>query len=97
MNLCRLHALFPERGFDKKAKQLLCSFGGDLLKHPAAFSKALQAIQFEAAGPKVIVLAGRKSDPALNEMKRTMQRVFVPGKVLVLNDEGSEASIIPAA
>lgn len=93
-NLMRLDTLFPDRGYRQRADDLLAAFGEDLSRHPAAFSKVLQALQFQLSGSRLIVLSGRAGDEGLCRLIECAQVECLPPRALAVASS-PENSFIP--
>ncbi|HLA40121.1 MAG TPA: thioredoxin domain-containing protein, partial [Candidatus Glassbacteria bacterium] len=85
-NLLRLARITGNAGWEAKADSVGRAFAGTIAQAPSAFARYLCALDF-ALGPtfEVVVAAGDDSKSAL-EMARTLQKPFVPGKVMLLKD-----------
>ncbi|NMC62869.1 MAG: thioredoxin domain-containing protein [SAR324 cluster bacterium] len=94
-NLLRLQSFFPDRDFGQKAQNVRLSLGRDFYRHPTAFSKILQGLQFELCGPKVYVLVGDPRDPEIFEMHKLLSSAFSPGRVLAFSSSEMPDEFIP--
>ncbi len=84
LNLLKLARITGDESLAAVADRIGSSFGGSVRQSPVAFTQFLCALDF-AVGPsrEVLVAAGSDRDRAL-ELARSLQRPFVPNKVLLL-------------
>jgi len=87
MNLLRLHEFTLDPFYSKRADQTMRAFSQFINTHPQAGPAFLMAIDFATDQAKEIVVAGVKSDPAVQAILRDLHRLFLPNKVLGLADE----------
>jgi uncharacterized protein YyaL (SSP411 family) len=66
-----------------------------LNRYPQAFSQMMAAVDFLAAGPREIVLAGERSDARTKELLSTVRSRFLPQRVVALSDSRADASLMP--
>jgi uncharacterized protein YyaL (SSP411 family) len=91
LNLLRLGRMTGNVALEKKAEQLIGAASGTVRTYPASYTQLLGAIDFLIGPSREIVIAG---DPALTdtrEMIKTVQRKFLPNKVLLFHPAGPDA------
>jgi len=89
-NFLRLSRLTGNTDLEKKADQLTRAFAAEVAEHPMAYTQMLAALDFMVGPSLEIVIAG---DPALETtraMIRAVRRKFLPNKVLLLRQDGTE-------
>jgi uncharacterized protein YyaL (SSP411 family) len=64
-------------------------------RFPAGFSQLLCAVDFLAAGPREIVLAGEVGDRGLAALLATVRAKFLPQKVVALAHGTADAELMP--
>lgn len=91
LNLLRLGRMTGNVALEKKAEQLIGAASGTVRTYPASYTQLLGAVDFLIGPSREIVIAG---DPALTdtrEMIKTVQRKFLPNKVLLFHPAGPDA------
>jgi uncharacterized protein YyaL (SSP411 family) len=73
----------------------MLSLGAMVNLYPAAFSQLLLAVDFLAAGPREIAVAGDPAHPAVRAMLEEVRGTFLPQRVVVLARPGADAGLIP--
>lgn len=92
VNLLRLGRLTGKQNYQDLANQQLNTFAGDIQKYPIGYSYFLLGAYLSQESPVEIVLAGRKGDPDLAQMRKTVQQVFLPTAVLLMHSEDGKKS-----
>ncbi len=90
LNFLRLGRMTGNIDLERRAEKLLRAFSRQLTDHPMGYTQLLVALDFMVGPNREIVIAG---DPALEStqaMITTIQRSFLPNKVLLLRPHGSE-------
>ena len=90
LNLLRLGRMTGNIDLEQRAEQLTRAFSREVTDQPMGYTQLLVALDFMVGPSKEIVIAG---DPALEstrDMIDTIQRSFLPNKVLLLRVQGSE-------
>ncbi len=97
LNLLKLARITGDEGFAVCAQQIVSAFGGSVRQVPVAFTQFLCALDF-AVGPsrEVLVAAAGSREEAL-EFARTLQRPFVPNKVVLLKQGNELDELAPFA
>ena len=78
LNLLRLAELTGRRDLAERARRTIRAVGALANRYPAAFSQVLIAVDWLAAGPREIVVAGRLGDQRADEMLRHVRSTFLP-------------------
>ena len=94
LNLLRLGRMTMRQELEKRAEQLMGSFGGMVSSSPTGFAQFLVAVDFAIGPTKEIVIAGNISEEDAQQMLRALRRRFLPRKVLILHPEGEEGEAI---
>lgn len=83
-NLLRLAALTSDENLQRRAQELVESFGSFLKESPAGFTALLAAVDF-ALGPvqEIVVAAAEAGDPLQGKMLNAVYERFLPRKVLL--------------
>jgi uncharacterized protein YyaL (SSP411 family) len=95
LNLLRLSEITARGELAKRAERAMLSLGAMVNLYPAAFSQLLLAVDFLAAGPREIAIAGEASNPAVGGMLEEVRRTFLPQRVVILARPGADADLLP--
>lgn len=94
LNLLRLGRMTMRQELDKKAAQLMESFGGQVSGSPTGYSQFLIALDFALGPIKEVVIAGNLAGEDTQKMLGALRSRFLPHKVLILHPEGREGQAI---
>ncbi len=94
-SLLRLAELTGTRAFAERAERTLLSMGSLVNRYPHAFSSLLCAIDFLAAPPREVVIAGAPGAADTRAMLRAVRRTFAPARVVALAGEGVDETLLP--
>jgi uncharacterized protein YyaL (SSP411 family) len=64
-------------------------------RHPAAFSQLLMAVDFLAAGPREIVVAGERGSPPVEALLEAVHSRFLPQRVVALASADADTDLMP--
>lgn len=95
LNLLRLAELTGRGELALRAESAIRSLGAMVNQYPAAFSQLLMAVDFLAAGPREIVIAGELSTEAVRQMLATVRRTFLPQRVVASARSGADEALLP--
>ncbi len=95
LNLLRLAEWTGRVDLADGAGRALLSMGQLVNRFPAAFSQLLCAVDFLAAGPREIVIAGEANSPAVRAMLEKVRATFLPQKVVALAHTGADTALMP--
>jgi uncharacterized protein YyaL (SSP411 family) len=95
LNLLRLAELTGKRELAERAQRTIVSVGGLVNRYPAAFAQLLQAVDFLAAGPREVVIAGERDDPVTRAMLNGLRSKFLPQRVVALSTKTADPKLIP--
>lgn len=95
LNLLRLAELTGDGRLAKRAERTIRALGQLVNRYPAAFSQLLMAVDFLAAGPREIVVAGDPEGGPVRELLAEVRRTFLPQRVVALAHAGADASLSP--
>jgi uncharacterized protein YyaL (SSP411 family) len=95
LNLLRLAELTGRGTLAQRAEGAIRSIGLVLNRYPQAFSQMMAAVDFLAAGPREIVIAGERSDARTKELLSTVRSRFLPQRVVALSDSRADTSLMP--
>jgi uncharacterized protein YyaL (SSP411 family) len=95
LNLLRLAELTGRGELARRAEGAIRSLGAMVNQYPAAFSQLLVAVDFLAAGPREIVIAGEPSAEAVRRMLETVRRTFLPQRIVASARAGADETLLP--
>jgi len=90
MNLLRLNRLTGKDNYEILASKTARAFSNKLYNSPSSFTQALCALDFAFGSSFEIVIAGEKNSSEVRNMLETIRKIFIPSKVILLNDPDSE-------
>jgi uncharacterized protein YyaL (SSP411 family) len=90
LNLVRLGRMIGKPEWEQRADEVLQAFASSIVSYPAGFTQFLCALDFMVGPSREIVIAGDRAGEGTQAMLRTVQRLFLPNKVLALRDEGDQ-------
>ncbi len=90
LNLARLGRMLGKPEWEARADRVFQAFAPSIAAYPAGFTQFLNALDFMTGPGREIVIAGDPSREETQRMLRTAQKMFLPGKVLVLRPDGEE-------
>jgi uncharacterized protein len=89
LNLLKLARITGDESYAAQAEQIGSAFGGSVRQMPVAFTQFLCALDFAVGPSREVLVATADSRKESLEFARTLQRPFVPNKVVLLK-QGSE-------
>jgi len=99
LNFLRLGRMTGSIDLEQRAEQLLGAFSGQLTDQPMGYTQLLVALDFMVGLSQEIVIAGDPSLESTQAMINTVQKSFLPNKVLLLRPQESHgkrlASLAP--
>ena len=95
LNLLRLAQLTGDPEPAVRAERTIRSLGELVNRFPRAFSSVLLAVDALATGPREIVVAGERGDPAFEELLRTVRTSFAPLRVVAHGHPSADAELMP--
>ena len=95
LNLLRLAELTGRGELAQRAERAIRSLGAMVNHYPSAFSQLLLAVDFLAAGPREIVIAGAPSGDAARALLATVRRTFLPQRVVASARPEADAGLVP--
>ena len=75
---------------EQKAERLITVFSKQLIDHPVAYTQLLAALDFMMGPSQEIVVAGDSDMETTQAMFKTIQRKFLPNKILLHRPEGAK-------
>jgi hypothetical protein len=96
LNLLRLAEITHSEDFRKSAERALAAFAPRMMAAAMGVPQMLVALEFSLSKPKQIILAGERSASATLQLRRVVDTLFVPNKVVVLI-EGNESQAMLSA
>jgi len=94
LNGFRLGSLMGRKDFEEAARKTLRVFSQIMERQPTAVPKMLTALDFDAQGHFQVVVLGPEGRKDTLELRRAVQSVFLPSKVVLLVDpEKSQAEL----
>ena len=95
LSLLRLAELTGRAELARAAQGALTAFGALVNRHPAAFSQLLMAVDFLAAGPREVVVAGARDDALTQALLAAVRGTFLPQRVVALADAAAPVELLP--
>jgi uncharacterized protein len=95
MNLLRLSQFTDNKDLYDKAYKSIQLFGEKIKSQPYAMPQMLCALDFALQKPKQIIVAGKKDDTNTNELLNEIYQNYLPNKILILAEPGSDYPAIP--
>jgi uncharacterized protein YyaL (SSP411 family) len=95
LNLLRLAELTGRVELATRAASTIRSVGAMANRFPAAFSQLLLAVDWLAAGPREIVIAGAAEDERAQAMLQLVRTTFVPQRVVARASPGADPTLVP--
>ncbi|MCY3003175.1 MAG: thioredoxin domain-containing protein [Planctomycetota bacterium] len=95
LNLLRLAELTGRGPLAQRAETAIRSAGAMINRYPQAFSQMLAAVDFIAAGPREIVIAGELSDPRTRALVAAVRGRFQPQRTVALADSRADTVLMP--
>jgi len=95
LNLLRLAELTGRADLAQRGAETIQAFGELVNRYPQAFSSLLFAVDFLAARPREIVIAGEPSSDAAQAMLRAVRGTYLPQRIVALAHPGADAKLIP--
>ncbi|MCL5027452.1 MAG: thioredoxin domain-containing protein [Bacteroidetes bacterium] len=85
LNLLRLSKISGNTEYEKKASRIIKTFSKTINSSPSSFTQFLVALDF-AFGPSFeIVISGEKNSVDTMEMLETLNKHYLPNKIVILN------------
>ncbi|MFH2012020.1 MAG: thioredoxin domain-containing protein [Pseudomonadota bacterium] len=94
LNLLRLARMTGNTDLEKKADQLAEAFSSHVTVMPMGYSQFLNALDFMVGPSMEIVIVGDPSLETTKEMIRTINKTFLPNKVLLFKPGGEDEKLI---
>jgi uncharacterized protein len=91
LNLLRLGRMTGNTAWEEQADLLLKSFATQVQLFPPAYTSFLQAVDFSIGPSREIVVAGKRSEESTKEMIASVHRLYLPNRVLLLKEDGTES------
>jgi uncharacterized protein YyaL (SSP411 family) len=92
--LLRLGRITMDRDLEARGRDVVRAFSAEVGGHPAGFPHFLAAVDLVANPTREIVVAGDRSDPAVQAMLRAVRSRFLPDAVLLLHEPGESGRAI---
>jgi uncharacterized protein YyaL (SSP411 family) len=95
LNLLRLAELTGQGRLAQVAQAAILSLGAMVNRHPAAFGQLLMAVDFLAASPREIVVAGERGSPPVEALLEAVRSRFLPQRVVALASADADTDLMP--
>ena len=93
-NLLRLARMTGNSSLETKAAKLGAAFSKKINKSPSAYTQLLSALDF-AVGPSYeVVITGKAEDKQTKEMLESLEKNFLPNKVVIFKESSEKAQHI---
>ncbi len=97
LNLARLSRFTGDMSYDARARKVGQAFAGQVSSAPSAHTFMLTAADFLAGPTTEIVLAGRAGAADVDAMRRAIETVYVPDRVLLFRPDDAPDPVIAIA
>jgi len=97
LNLLKLARLTGRSELEQQAVETGKAFGGSMDRSPSNFSQALIALQFAHDETIEVVVVGNREDDGTRQMLEHINRVYKPGKVVLLKDPADANKLVEIA
>ena len=87
--LLRLFSFTGEERYYERAGQILKVFHAVMVQNPYSSAAMLCSLDWWLAGPKEIVIVGRREESLTESMLNTVQQRYIPNRVLLTVEEGT--------
>ena len=95
LSLLRLAELCGRSELAARAQDTILALGGLVNRYPSAFGQLLAAVDFLAAGPREVVIAGELEWPSTQEMLARVRGTFQPARVVALAGGDADETLLP--
>jgi uncharacterized protein len=95
--LLRMHMLFNEEGYERKAVSILNTLARPMERFPGGFGHLLGALDFYLSTKKEIAIIGKRDGADTKALLDVVYSRYLPNKIVVLAESGdsSASSLIP--
>lgn len=83
MNLLRLGFITDDKNLTEKALKCLNFFAGNMSRLPFSSPQMLCSLSFYLHSPKEIIFSGYKESTDFQKLKKTVEEIYIPNKVLL--------------
>lgn len=94
VNLLRLHAFFGVKEYSDRAQDILKAVSGSMHRHPAAFPKTMQGLDFLLDRSKEIVIIRDQESDSYRALLHFVNSTFLPNKA-VMSEIDAKAATSP--
>jgi uncharacterized protein YyaL (SSP411 family) len=94
LNLLKLARITARPELERRAESILGAFAGSVQRIPSAHSRLLCAVEFKLGPSYEVVIAADPDSEDGKRMLRTLRRLFVPAKVVLLRPPGDASESI---
>ncbi|WP_455246190.1 aldo/keto reductase [Petrachloros mirabilis] len=84
--LARLSFHFDRQDWREAATGALRAYGKQMTRYPRAFAKSLSVVDFLMEGPIELALIGRKDDPGLKMLQWSINKSYLPNRIIAISD-----------
>ncbi len=88
LNLLRLGRITGNIDLEQRSEQLVDAFSNQVTAYPIAYTQFLAALDFMIGPGKEIVVAGDPDNVTTQEILETIQKRFLPNKIILLKHPG---------
>ncbi|MBW1829716.1 MAG: thioredoxin domain-containing protein, partial [Deltaproteobacteria bacterium] len=89
LNLLRLGRITGNIDLEQRSEQLVNAFSNQVNAYPIAYTQFLAALDFMIGPGKEIVVAGDPDNVTTQEILETIQKRFLPNKIILLKQTGA--------
>ena len=91
LNLFRLGRLTADADYEERAARIGRAFSGNVRQSPSAYTQLMVAVDFGVGPSYEVVIAGHSQASDTKEMVKTVHRLFIPNKVVILRPTEEES------
>lgn len=92
-NLLKLARLTANSTFENFASKMSASFSEIVNRAPSGTTMMLQAVNFAIGNPSEVLIIAESENQLTNELLKTLNRAFIPNKVVVLKTKANESEL----
>jgi len=92
-NLLKLSRLTANSTFENFASKMSASFSEIVNRAPSGTTMMLQAVNFAIGNPSEVLIIAESENQLTEELLKTLNRAFIPNKVVILKTKANESEL----